>query len=145
MIDTDNTRGPNRAAGNDEAYLIPWASDLLDRLGELPAKLDVDRWTGALGDRPGANYLALIAAATAAFYRAEKGHNPKVNDIWDAMVYTTTCCSVGFSDIFARTPVGKAVGSLLMTIGPSLAAAAVDGSRSQRREREGQAARPTDV
>ncbi len=35
--------------------------------------------------------------------------NPKVKRFEDALVFCTTCMSVGYSDIFAKTPTGKAV------------------------------------
>jgi voltage-gated potassium channel len=55
------------------------------------------------------------------FYLAERDHNPKVNSYYDALIYVSTNLSVGYSDIFARTPAGKALGSLLMTYGPAMA------------------------
>jgi hypothetical protein len=92
---------------------------------------------GALGDlhqklrdyqaREPANAIALtVLGAAAAFYVAERGKNPKVTSFYDALVYTSTNLSVGYSDIFAKTPGGKAIGSLLMTYGPALAARALD-------------------
>lgn len=60
------------------------------------------------------------------FYLAEKGRNPKCNSFWDAMVFVTTCLSVGYDDVFARTDSGKAIASFLMTFGPALATAALD-------------------
>jgi hypothetical protein len=68
------------------------------------------------------------------FYLAERGRNPKVNDIWDALVYTSTCLSVGYGDIFARTPIGKILGSALMTIGPAMAAKTLDGPARGRQD-----------
>jgi voltage-gated potassium channel len=41
-------------------------------------------------------------------------------------VYAATNLSVGYSDIFAKTPGGKAIGALLMTYGPALATRALD-------------------
>jgi voltage-gated potassium channel Kch len=77
--------------------------------------------------REPANAIVLtVLGAAAAFYIAERGRNPKVASFYDALVYTATNLSVGYSDIFARTPFGKAVGSLLMTYGPALAARALD-------------------
>jgi voltage-gated potassium channel len=74
-----------------------------------------------------ANAIVLtVLGAAAAFYLAERGRNPKVTSFYDALVYTATNLSVGYSDIFARTPGGKAIGSLLMTYGPALAARALD-------------------
>ena len=77
--------------------------------------------------REPANAIVLtVLGAAAAFYVAERGRNPKVTSFYDALVYAATNLSVGYSDIFARTPGGKAVGSLLMTYGPALAARALD-------------------
>ncbi len=72
-----------------------------------------------------------MAASAVLFYAAERDHNPKVNDIWDAFVYCSTCLSVGYGDIFAKTPVGKILGSALMTIGPALSGAALDSAGAQ--------------
>lgn len=60
------------------------------------------------------------------FYVAEKDANPKVQTYWDALVYVSTCLSVGYSDIFARTKEGKAIATAIMTIGPAMAAKALD-------------------
>ena len=77
--------------------------------------------------REPANAIVLtVLGAAAAFYVAERGRNPKVNSFTDALVYAATNLSVGYSDIFAKTPAGKAVGSLLMTYGPALATRALD-------------------
>ena len=77
--------------------------------------------------REPANAIVLtVLGAAAAFYLAERGKNPKVNSYYDALVYAATNMSVGYSDIFAKTEGGKAVGSLLMTYGPALAARALD-------------------
>jgi hypothetical protein len=70
--------------------------------------------------------LSFLLGATALFYAAEKGANPKVNTFFDALVYTTTCMSVGYSDIFARTETGKLVGSIIMTVGPALSGILLD-------------------
>lgn len=60
------------------------------------------------------------------FYLAEKGRNPKVNSFWDALTFITTCLSVGYHDVFARTDAGKAIASFVMTFGPALSGAALD-------------------
>ena len=70
--------------------------------------------------------LAVVLAGTLAFYRAERGHNPKVNSIYDALVYVSTNLSVGYSDILAKTQAGKTIASALMTYGPALAARTFD-------------------
>lgn len=70
--------------------------------------------------------LLTVLASAAAFYVAERGRNPKVTSFYDALTYAATNLSVGYSDIFAKTPGGKAIGSLLMTYGPALATRALD-------------------
>ncbi len=69
-------------------------------------------------------FTVLLGAA--AFYTAERGQNPKVNSYFDALVYVSTNLSVGYSDIFAKTEAGKAIGATLMTYGPALAARVFD-------------------
>ena len=64
--------------------------------------------------------LVTAVGSSVLFFLAEKGINPKVRTFEDALVYCTTCLSVGYSDIFAHTPTGKAIGSALMTFGPAL-------------------------
>jgi hypothetical protein len=89
--------------------------------------LGLERLGATLSERPLEACLTLILASAAIFYKAEKGQNEKCNDFWDALVYCSTCASVGYGDIFARTPVGKIVGSVLMTIGPALTNRALAG------------------
>ena len=60
------------------------------------------------------------------FYMAEKDENPKVNTYWDALVYISTCLSVGYADIFAKTKAGQAIATAIMTVGPAMAAKALD-------------------
>lgn len=67
-----------------------------------------------------------VLVASWLFYKAEKGHNPKVTSFYDALVYVSTCLSVGYSDIFAKTAAGKTIGTLLMTAGPAMATRLLD-------------------
>lgn len=60
------------------------------------------------------------------FYLAEREVNPKVGSYWDALVYISTCFSVGYSDIFAKTSSGKAIATAIMTFGPAMTAAILD-------------------
>lgn len=83
---------------------------------------------------------ATVALGALVFFRAERGTNPKVRSYWDALVYVSTNLSVGYCDIVAMTPAGKAVGSAIMTWGPSMAAGMLGPTRA---EREGTA--PTDA
>lgn len=75
---------------------------------------------------PMGSTVSTVLVAAYLFYKAEKGHNPKVTSFYDALVYVSTNISVGYSDIFAKTPAGKAIGSALMTWGPSMAAKVMD-------------------
>lgn len=108
-----------------------WKEDLnygLAAFGvRIPDRLPIDDWAATLNGAPLRNTAGIVAASSALFLAAERGHNPKVNDIYDAMVYCSTCLSVGYADIFPRTPIGKVIGTVLMAVGPSLAARATDG------------------
>src|SRR5687767_3123692 len=96
---------------------------------QLPERIDLDALVSRLGDHPARNTIAMVTTAAALFYLAERGRNPKVRDIYDALIYCTTNISVGYCDIFAQTPAGKLIGSTLMTLGPSLAAKTLDGAK----------------
>ena len=117
---------------------MTWREDLNNGLAafglQIPQKLAIDEWARALGDHPCRNTAMLVALSSLLFYAAERDHNPKVKDVFDASVYCSTCLSVGYGDIFARTPIGKIIGTVLMTIGPALTNAALDGPAAQRRD-----------
>jgi hypothetical protein len=66
------------------------------------------------------------------FYLAEKGQNPKVETYWDALLFISTCLSVGYADVFARTPAGKAIASAVMTVGPAMSGAMLDGPEAEK-------------
>ena len=111
---------------------MTWKDDLnygLAAFGvQLPDRVPtIDGFAASLAEKPAQNTAALVAVCSALFLAAERGHNPKVRDIYDAMVYCSTCLSVGYADIFAKTPVGKLIGTFLMTIGPSISGKATDG------------------
>src|SRR3954468_20562514 len=98
----------------------------------LPERFDLEEWAASLRNKPAQNTAIFATAAAIVFYYAERGQNPKVNDFYDALVYCTTNLSVGYSDIFARTRLGKLVGSILMTYGPALSGSALDGPAKQQ-------------
>jgi hypothetical protein len=95
---------------------------------------DLERWAGKLAESPCRNTASVVGLSTVLFYLLEKNRNPKVNDVWDAMVYCSTCLSVGYGDIFARTPLGKILGSALMTMGPAMAAKTLEGEAEEKRD-----------
>jgi voltage-gated potassium channel len=70
------------------------------------------------------------------FYMAEKDENPKVRTYWDALVYISTCLSVGYADIFARTQAGQAIATAIMTVGPAMAAKALDPPSAQAQDEQ---------
>ena len=115
-----------------------WKTDLNYGLGafglKLPESVPLDQLAAKLTENPCGKAAALVGMGSVLFYAAEKGRNPKVNDIFDAMIYTSTCLSVGYGDIFAKTPVGKLLGTALMTLGPAVAAQTLDGSANKRRD-----------
>ena len=100
----------------------------------IPKRISLNHLAEKIAENPTENTAKLVAVSSVLFYLFERGHNPKVQTIWDASVYCSTCLSVGYADIFARTPVGKIIGTLLMTIGPALSGAALDAKSEQRRE-----------
>jgi hypothetical protein len=85
----------------------------------------------ALTRDPLDSLAATILGGSYLFYVAEKGKNPKVTSFWDALVFITTCLSVGYDDVFARTDAGKAIASFVMTFGPTLSARALDAPAAE--------------
>ena len=57
---------------------------------------------------------------------AESGANPNVRTYWDALHYIATSLSVGYANVFPVTALGKAIGAIVMTVGPALSARALD-------------------
>ena len=113
---------------------MSWRDDLAAFGVKVPERLSLDEWATSLAENPCQNTFAVVGLSAVLFCLAERGRNPKVNDIWDSLVYCSTCISVGYGDIFARTPIGKILGSTLMTIGPALAAKTLDGPALGRRD-----------
>lgn len=74
--------------------------------------------------------VTVVGTGTVLFYLAEKGKNDKCKTIFDALTFITTCLSVGYDDLFAKTPSGKAIASFVMTVGPQLTASLFDPPRS---------------
>ena len=110
---------------------MSWREDLnygLAAFGvQIPASVPLDDWAVHLTAAPLRNAAVLVSASATAFLAAERGHNPQVRDIYDALLYCSTCLTVGFAEVSPRTPIGKLIGTVLMTIGPALAAKALDG------------------
>jgi hypothetical protein len=101
---------------------------------QIPKRISLNDLADKLAENPTENTAKLVAVSSVLFYVFERGHNPKVQTIWDASVYCSTCLSVGYADIFARTPIGKMIGTLLMTVGPALSGRTLDAKSEQRRD-----------
>jgi hypothetical protein len=87
-------------------------------------------------DDPMGSTISTVVVASWLFYKAEHGHNEKVKSFYDALVYVSTNMSVGYSDIFAKTPGGKAVGTFLMTFGPAMTGGLMDEPNREQKEDE---------
>lgn len=110
---------------------MDWRNDLSLLTDLLPERLrggfDIEKLAAAAGNQPARNTLALLGLATVLFYYLEREKNPKVKEIWDSLVYCSSSLSVGYCDVQAETSAGKALGSLLMTVGPALTGSLLDG------------------
>ncbi len=95
--------------------------EVMDKRGDVAAGLA--EW---LTRRPLESLTGFLFSASAAFYLAERGVNPKIRTFVDALYYMSTCLSVGYADIFAQTQTGKLIATLAMTIGPALTGNALD-------------------
>jgi hypothetical protein len=86
-------------------------------------------------DDPMGTTVATVLVASWLFYRAERGHNPKVKTLHDAILYVATNLSVGFTDIHATTAAGKTIASALVTFGPAMAARILDEPGAAKQSR----------
>jgi hypothetical protein len=93
----------------------------------------------ALTRDPLDSLAATILGGSYLFYLAEKGKNPKVESFWDALTFITTCLSVGYDDVFARTDAGKAIASFVMTFGPALSSRALDAPAAEQAKEQAEA------
>ena len=111
----------------------PTPIDLKAVLGNLasywPTSDKIDTFSAKLAERPAQNTLIILGLAAALFYAAERDANPKVNTIYDALEYCSSSLSVGYTSIFPQTPMGKLVATVLMTYGPALSGAMLEGPK----------------
>jgi len=96
--------------------------------------------TSAINKDPFDATVVTVLGGAFLFYVAEKGQNPKVETYWDALVFISTCLSVGYADVFARTPAGKAIASAVMTFGPAMSGALLEGPAAASEAGEGKKA-----
>ncbi len=93
----------------------------LDKRGDLQAEF-LERLTS----HPMESLAGFLLGTSAAFYLAERDVNPKIKTFVDALYYMSTCLSVGYADIFARTQTGRLIATLVMSVGPALTSHALD-------------------
>ena len=98
----------------------------------IPQSDKIDELSAKLAERPAQNTLMILGAGALLFYIAERQENPKVDTIYDALEYCSSSLSVGYTNIYPQTPIGKMVATLLMTYGPALSGAMIDGPRKSR-------------
>lgn len=84
--------------------------------------------------------MSVVGVGTLLFYLAEKDKNEKCKTIWDALAFITTCLSVGYDDLFAKTSAGKAIASFVMTVGPQLSGIMFDPPKRELEREAAQAA-----
>jgi hypothetical protein len=115
---------PDLLAGLTGVSLEDWKRRLFNVVKTKDAlELSFIDWVGR---KPLDATLTFLGGAAMAFYRAERDVNPKIQSYTDAFYYISTCASVGYADIFAMTQTGKAIASLVMIVGPALAAKSLD-------------------
>lgn len=95
----------------------------------VPDDIPFEEWALQLRSNPTRNLATLIAVSTVAFYLLERRRNPEVQDIWDSLIYSATSLSVGYAKMHPVTPGGKILGSVIQTIGPAMAASALEPPR----------------
>jgi hypothetical protein len=73
-----------------------------------------------VGD-PIGNVLTTVLLGGVLFYEAEKGHNPNVKSMEDALLFVATSLTSPSSDVSPRTERGKLITTALRTAGPAMA------------------------
>ena len=101
--------------GISSAQVVEAWRVVVDKRGEIESEI-VERLTRY----PMESLAGFLLGTSAAFYLAEREANPKIKTFVDALYYISTCLSVGYADIFAQTQAGRAIATLVMTVGPAL-------------------------
>jgi hypothetical protein len=129
---------PEALAVRDDAAALTLAAALASSGGPLGdyASLKKGLREAVAADPFDAAVVTVLGGAFL-FYVAEKGRNPKVETYWDALVFISTCMSVGYADVFARTPAGKAIASAVMTVGPAISGAVLEEPKAPGGARTG--------
>ncbi|MBA3540459.1 MAG: hypothetical protein H0T79_12685 [Deltaproteobacteria bacterium] len=118
---------PGPMAG-DLTALMPLALAFLsldrdDASGYASLKSDLRRWAK---EDPIDALFATVVGGGLAFYLAEHERNPACANPWDAILYMSTCLSVGYDNLFPVTSTGHALAALVQAFGPALSERAFD-------------------
>lgn len=70
--------------------------------------------------------LVTVLGGGLAFYALEREHNPGIEGPMDAILYIATSLSVGYDNLFPRTPLGHALATAVHSLGPALTNAAFE-------------------
>lgn len=70
--------------------------------------------------------LATVLGGGLLFHLAERDHNPRCATLWDSVLYAATSLSVGYDDVFPKTPLGNVIAAAIQTFGPAMAASAFE-------------------
>jgi voltage-gated potassium channel Kch len=84
------------------------------------------RLRAAAHEEPMDTAISTVLTAAVLFFVAERDTNPRVTTFADALEFTSTAMSVGYSNFFPETEAGKLIASALMTAGPSITAGFLD-------------------
>ncbi|XXY51760.1 ion channel [Sorangium sp. So ce269] len=138
-----NTLGDAAARGRDErlrgAIALLAVGLAAGGAGELSYEQLKQRFRGAMTRDPVDSLAAMVLGCSYLFYLAEHEENPRCARFVDAVLFISTCLSVGYADVFARTDAGKAIASFVMTFGPTLAASALSGPAPQETQDQNRA------
>jgi hypothetical protein len=107
--------------GVSSQQIVDAVRTLIEKRGEFETEV-----VARLTQYPIESLAGFLLGMSAAFYLAERNVNPKVKTYVDALYYISTCLSVGYADVFAQTQTGRAVATLVMTVGPALTGELLD-------------------
>ncbi len=107
--------------GISSAQVVEAMRAVMARRGDLEADV-VEKLTRY----PMESLFGFLLGSTAAFYLAERDANPKIKTFIDALYFVSTCLSVGYADVFPATQAGRAIATLVMTVGPALSGEVLD-------------------
>jgi voltage-gated potassium channel len=121
------------ASGGDEAAVLAVLASLAMAGDGSSGETSYASWKRALKTSVTTNpfdaLVVTVVGGSFLFFLAERGKNPKVRTYVDALLFISTCLSVGYADVFAVTQAGKAIASAVMTFGPAMSGAIFDEAR----------------